>query len=54
MPIGLRTWFVKRLVDQIKKENEAIEQASKGGGRSSSQALTPHNNPQMPYGMKYK
>ena len=54
LPIGLRTWFVKRLVDQIKKENEAIEQASKGGGSSSSQALTPHNNPQMPYGMKYK
>ena len=39
---------------EIKRENEAIEQASKGGGSSNSQTLTPNNNPQMPYGMQYK
>jgi hypothetical protein len=25
LPIGLRVWFVRRLSDQIKKENEALE-----------------------------
>jgi|TARA_R110001592_G_scaffold42821_3_gene138983 hypothetical protein len=29
LPIGLRAWFVKRLNDQLKKENEAVEKASK-------------------------
>tara|TARA_Y100000114_G_scaffold144069_1_gene152242 strand:- start:324 stop:494 length:171 start_codon:yes stop_codon:yes gene_type:complete len=29
LPVGLRTWFVKRLNDQLKKENDAVEKASK-------------------------
>mgnify|MGYP003141654750 CR=1 FL=1 len=28
LPIGLRKWFVERLLKQIKAENEAIENAS--------------------------
>ncbi len=44
LPVGLRKWFVERLVQQIKQENEAIEEASKGGG-SKSQTLTAYNNP---------
>jgi len=49
LPIGLRTWFVERLVKQLKDEADAIEQASKGG--SKSQTLTSHNNP-MPASMR--
>ena len=51
LPVGLRTWFTKRLVQQLENEKEAIEQASKGGG-SNSQTLTPHNQPQMPANME--
>jgi hypothetical protein len=43
LPVGLRTWFTQRLIQQIEQENEAMEQASKGG--SNSQTLTAHNNP---------
>tara|TARA_R100001082_G_C4320890_1_gene141073 strand:+ start:266 stop:451 length:186 start_codon:yes stop_codon:yes gene_type:complete len=25
LPVGLRKWFVSKLVEQIKKENEALE-----------------------------
>tara|TARA_R110000824_G_scaffold182493_5_gene363407 strand:+ start:512 stop:766 length:255 start_codon:yes stop_codon:yes gene_type:complete len=47
LPIGLRTWFVKRLVQQLEKENEAVENAKKGGSKGS-QTLTAHNQPAMP------
>ena len=47
LPIGLRIWFVKRLVAQIEKENEAVEQASKGNGRSN-QVLSSNNQPPVP------
>jgi hypothetical protein len=33
LPIGLRNWFVKRLSDQIEKENKQAEEAS---GKSSN------------------
>ena len=46
LPIGLRLWFVKRLVKQLEAEKEAMEKASKG--RKGSQELTPHNSPKMP------
>jgi hypothetical protein len=46
LPVGLRNWFVKRTIKQLKMESEAIENASKGG--SKSQELTPFNQPQMP------
>ena len=27
LPVGLRTWFVKRLSDQLEKEKQAMEEA---------------------------
>ena len=47
LPIGLRGWFVQRLVKQLEIEKEAVEGASKGSG-GGSQALTAQNQPQMP------
>jgi len=29
LPIGLRAWFVKRLSEQLKKENDAVKKASR-------------------------
>ena len=46
LPVGLRNWFVKRTIRQLEMESEAIENASRGGGKS--QELTPFNQPQMP------
>jgi hypothetical protein len=43
LPVGLRTWFVERLVRQIEKENEAMQGASKGQGQT--QTLTAQNQP---------
>ena len=53
LPVGLRKWFVERLVKQIESENEAIQQASRGGG--SAQTLGTHNQPPTPasYSKKY-
>jgi hypothetical protein len=57
LPIGLRKWFVERLVKQLEAEKEAIEQASKGSGNQRSQrhTLTEANGPPAPisYGKKY-
>jgi len=47
LPVGLRKWFVKRLIQQLEAEKEAVEKASKGGG-SKSQELTRFNQPNMP------
>tara|TARA_R110002124_G_scaffold26997_3_gene96592 strand:+ start:128 stop:355 length:228 start_codon:yes stop_codon:yes gene_type:complete len=44
LPVGLRKWFVERLLKQLEDEKEAIENASKGHG-NSSQTLTSHNEP---------
>ncbi len=33
LPIGLRTWFVKRLVDQIEKEANSAKKAQEKGKR---------------------
>jgi len=52
LPLGLRKWFVERLVRQIEKESEAIDNASKGGG--NSQTLTPHNSPGPPPSLSKK
>jgi hypothetical protein len=46
LPVGLRNWFVKRTIKQLKMESEAIENASRGSGKS--QELTAFNQPQMP------
>jgi hypothetical protein len=29
LPLGLRKWFVERLIQEIEKESEAIQKASK-------------------------
>ena len=36
LPIGLRKWFVERLVKQLEMEKEAIEEAQKGGNSKST------------------
>ena len=43
LPIGLRTWFVQRLLKQLQDEKEAMEKAQKG--TSNSHTLGPHNAP---------
>jgi len=43
LPIGLRKWFVERLIQQIEKENKMVEDASKG--HHKSQELTALNQP---------
>jgi hypothetical protein len=43
LPVGLRNWFVKRLVKQLEEESEAMQRASKG--RSAGQTLTKYNQP---------
>ncbi len=51
LPIGLRGWFVERLIKQLNDEKEAIEQAQSGGGAGSTE-LTPFNSPEMPQELK--
>ena len=48
LPLGLRKWFVKRLFKQLKDEADALKQANKGSQGSSTQTLTPHNQPRTP------
>lgn len=49
LPIGLRGWFVERLIRQIEQENEAYKNASNGSGNSSGvQTLGAHNQPPTP------
>jgi hypothetical protein len=47
LPVGLRLWFVKRLMKQLEAEKEAIEKANNSGG-GNSQTLTPYNQPTPP------
>jgi len=47
LPLGLRKWFVDRLLKQLEMEKEAIENASRGNN-GASQELTPHNQPSIP------
>jgi len=51
LPIGLREWFVKRLIQQLETEKEIMERANKGGG-SNSQTLSKHNQPPPPSSLK--
>jgi hypothetical protein len=48
LPVGLRTWFVNRLVQQLQDEKKAVEEASKGKGKS--QELSAFNQPRPPPG----
>ena len=43
LPVGLRNWFVQRLLKQLEAEKEAIENANKGS--SNSQTLNKFNQP---------
>ena len=43
LPVGLRNWFVQRLIKQLEAEKEAIENANKGS--SNSQTLNRFNQP---------
>ena len=43
LPIGLREWFVKRLIKQLEDEKQAIEETSRNSG--NKQTLGPHNSP---------
>jgi len=53
LPLGLRNWFVQRLLKQLTDEKEAIEKASKGhGSASNTQTLSSQNQPNMPQDMK--
>ena len=46
LPIGLRTWFVQRLISQIEKENEAMKNAQNSS--SGAQTLSAFNQPKPP------
>ena len=50
LPIGLREWFVNRLLKHLEAERSAMESSS--GGRS--QQLSPHNQPAAPPGLGIK
>ena len=46
LPVGLRMWFVERLIKQLENERDAVENAQKGS--KNSQILSAANQPQMP------
>ena len=50
LPVGLRKWFVERLIKQLEAEKEAIDQASSPSGNQKTQTytLSETNSPQMP------
>jgi len=48
LPLGLRTWFVERLSQQLEAENQAVEDASSQQGGSKSQVLSSANQPSPP------
>jgi hypothetical protein len=48
LPVGLRLWFVNRLMKQLEAEKEAIEKANQGGSGNNTQTLTPRNQPRPP------
>jgi hypothetical protein len=51
LPVGLRKWFVERLVRQLEEEAAAMKRASKGES-ANAQQLTAHNQPMPPPGMR--
>ena len=46
LPVGLRMWFVERLIKQLENERDAVENAQNGG--NNSQTLSVANQPRMP------
>jgi len=47
LPVGLRNWFTERLAEQLKKENEKIEEA-RSGNSSNSHELSRQGMSRMP------
>ena len=47
LPIGLRDWFVKRLMRQLEDEKEAMDNGSRGSS-GNSQTLSAQNQPSPP------
>ena len=45
LPVGLRMWFVNRLIKQLEDEKEAMERANEGGSSGGFQPMTANNNP---------
>jgi hypothetical protein len=47
LPVGLRKWFMDRLIKQLKMEQEAIEKGKSGQSNSGGgfQTLNKHNAP---------
>ncbi len=52
LPIGLRKWFVDRLLKQLEDEAEAVENAHKNS--SGATTITPDNAPAMPTHLQQK
>jgi hypothetical protein len=50
LPVGLRKWFVERLMKQLEAEAEATESAYNNS--SGGTTLTPDNAPEMPQHLK--
>jgi hypothetical protein len=49
LPVGLREWFVKRLVKQLEDEKAAAESAQKSSSPGSqTRQLSDHNAPRPP------
>ena len=46
LPVGLRNWFVKKLSDQIEKENKQMEEAKSSSSTGNGSYTT--SNPPMP------
>ncbi|MAH46419.1 hypothetical protein CMI37_11345 [Candidatus Pacearchaeota archaeon] len=51
LPVGLRMWFVERLVQQLQDEKDAMEKGSSGSS-SNTQVLSSHNQPNSPPQMR--
>jgi len=50
LPIGLRGWFVDKLMDHMEAERNAMDDNSSG----NTQTLSAGNQPQRPYGVGNK
>jgi hypothetical protein len=50
LPVGLREWFLKRLMHQLEEEQAAMNQ---GGGGNASQVLSAQNQPPLPPQARY-
>jgi hypothetical protein len=54
LPVGLRAWFMKRLIRQKEEEKEAIQEAKSGASAGRSQQLSSYNQPPSPQGLDFE